>query len=143
MRALALAVILVCVTVWPVLRQPPRDSFPHSTYPMFSENRPPIADIDLVVGVTRAGDRRTLSPELIAGTEEVIVAGSLVRRSVARGAEAISRLCRDAAERVGTGGSREVVAVEVVTDRLDAVEWFAGDHTPLATETHLRCEVPR
>ncbi len=110
---------------------------------MFSENRSPVADIDLVVGITAAGERTTLSPELIAGTEEVIVAGSLVRRSVAAGPDGASGLCREVARRLANVGDRAELAVQVVTDRLDAVAWFAGDRTPLTTVTHTQCEVPR
>jgi hypothetical protein len=144
--ALLLTASLVAVTLWPVVRRPLRDSFPHSTYPMFSELREPVANIDLVVGLTAAGDDVTLSPRLIAATEEVIVAGSLVRRTVRSGDAVTAELCDTVAERVAGESSPEMSAVaEIVvrTDRLDAIGWFAGDRTPLDTTIHARCPVRR
>ena len=142
-RALALSVALVAIVIWPVVRRPPRDSFPHSTYPMFSENRAPVADIEVVVGRTLDGRDITLSPELIAGTEEVIVAGSLVRTSVRRGPDAASDLCHDVAQRIAGQGPPDVDEVVVRTDRHDAIAWFQGDRAPLERTIHSSCQVVR
>ena len=110
---------------------------------MFSENRPPIADIELVVGIGANGADVTLTPELIAGTEEVIVAGSLVRSAVRNGEETTRELCRTVAARVATSNIGEVSHVEVRTDRFDAVAWFQGDRAQLSSTVHVACEVER
>lgn len=142
-RPVAVAVVILAVTLWPLVRRPLVDSFPHSTYPMFSENREPVADIEVVVGVDAEGRDVTLSPELIAGTEEVIVAGSRVRTAIARGDADTRSLCLAVAERVQRSRSGdEVATIAVRTDRYDAVAWFAGDTTPLSSVEHARCDVP-
>ena len=142
-RAALVTVALVSLTVWPVLRRPPVDSFPHSTYPMFSENRSPVADIDLVVGFDDGDRKVTLSPELIAGTEEVIVAGSVVRQAVRGGPTQTERLCDAVADRVASMGPAEVVRLSVRTERYDAVAWFAGDREPMGITDHTTCDVDR
>lgn len=142
-RAFVVATVLVALVVWPVLRRPLRDSFPHSTYPMFSENREPQADIELAVGRDADGADVTLSPELIAGTAEVIVAGSLVRRSVRRGGDSLTSLCASIVERVARDGRDEIVEIVIRTDRLDAVAWFTGNRDPVGRTVHTSCAVPR
>jgi hypothetical protein len=129
------------LAIWPVLRSPSVDSFPHSTYPMFSHNLEPVSDIDLVVGLNESGATVTLSPEIIAGTEEVIVAGSLVRQSVNRGNDATQCLCREVAARIATAGSPEVQSVQVRTETLDAIGWFQGNQEPLHVAVRATCEV--
>jgi len=51
----------------PVLRPSQRDSYPLSTYPMFSYERGRESALPTAVGVTADGTIRRLSPELISG----------------------------------------------------------------------------
>ena len=141
-RTLVLTVVLVGWSLLPLFGWGRADSFPHSTYPMFSYAREPIADIDVVRGRRADGTTVTLSPELIAGTVEVIVAGSIVRQSVASGTAATARLCRDVAARVAMNPG-DVVTIEVATETFDAVRWFAGDTSPMLTDIHTRCPIER
>jgi hypothetical protein len=133
-------VLVAAAVLWPVVRRPPQDSFPLSTYPMFSFQLEPVADVDLVVGLDAEGRDVRLSPESIAGTDEVIQAGAAVAQAVAgRGDDPVS-LCRRVADRlVGD----DPVAVEVRTDRYDAIRWFRGDREPIERTVHARCGVPR
>lgn len=128
--------------VWlPVFRSPPRDSFPLSTYPMFSTLLPAVSKVDLVVGIDASGEEVRLSPELIAGTDEVIIAGSTVRQSVRSGET--DEMCSLVADRVARSDNDSVVEIVVKTDEIDAVRWFADDKTPESTTVHSRCEVER
>lgn len=140
--AVALVAGVSAAVLWPVVRQPPRDSFPLSTYPMFSFPRQPVVDIDVVMGVTADGDDVRLGPELIADTDEVIQAGALVRRAVAGGQDASGSLCATVADRVA-GSSVGADRIEVRTDRYDAVAWFQGDEEPLTSTLRATCPVTR
>jgi hypothetical protein len=118
-----------------------RDSFPHSTYPMFSSRRGAATAVDTAVA-TGAGDRVwRLDPERVAATDEVILAAATVSRHVNGGTADV--LCGEIAERVAASGPSEATAVEVVTERFDAVAWFRGERTPLDRVVHARCEVTR
>ena len=113
-----------------------RDGFPLSTYPMFSYDRGRIADIDTAVGIDSSGTTRRLSPELIAGGSEVIHAAATVSKSISRGDTL--ELCNEIAARAR---GRDLVSIEVVTERYDVIDWFADDEQPLNVTVHARCEV--
>ena len=117
------------------------DSFPLSSYPMFSGNLEGVNDVRTVVGRTADGTRVTLSPEAISGSDEVMLAAADVGRAVAAGPAATAALCGDVAHRVGTRGPRDVVTIEVVTERYDAIAYFGGDEEPAALTVHSSCRV--
>lgn len=109
------------------------DGFPISTYPMFTSDRGRIVDLDTVVLVDR-GQRRRLSPEVIGGTDEVVLASATVSRAVRGGPAPLARLCREVAGRVERPGT-----VEVVTERHDTVALLQDGAPPLRTTVHERC----
>jgi hypothetical protein len=130
-------VCLVVVGAVPVVLD--RDSFPLSTFPMFASRRTSSETVDTAVAVS--GDRVwRLDPERIAATDEVILAAATVSNAIYSGHGA--RLCEEIARRVASAGPREATGVEVVTERYDAVKWFAGERTPLERVVHARCLVP-
>lgn len=133
--AYAMAVVALAAVFAPVVRD--RDDFPLSTYPMFSYNRGRVSDLDTAVGVDVDGRRLRLSPEVIAGGGEVILAAETVSKSITRGDTDV--LCREIAARAD---GRELRTIEVVTERRDVIDWFAGDETPLAIVVHASCAVP-
>lgn len=135
------SVVTVAAVLSPLARTPPTDSFPLSNYPMFSHNREPVTDIALAVGVSASGTTTSLSPELISGTVEVIVAGSILKQAVRAGIEESASLCRTIAERVATANEGGAIAVEIRVERYDAVAWFAGDHTPEKVTVVAACDV--
>ena len=135
-RAAAVSTVLVAAVLSPLWRSPERDSFPLSTYPMFARPLVGEADLDVAVGLDAGGGRRALSPEAIAGTDEVVQAGAVVDRAIAAGRE--DELCRQVAQRVTDPA---VVAVVVLTDRIEVLGAAEGE-PPVATTVHARCEVP-
>ena len=138
LAAIVVSVVTAIVVVQPAFRDPPRDSFPLSNYPMFAQELGTVANANTVVGVTAAGDERKLSPRLIASTDEVIQAEGFVYSQLSSGnAEG---LCRDVAARVADRGPDDVVSIEVVTRRQDAVAYWQGDRNAELT-VHARCEV--
>lgn len=139
--AYALMLAFAGAAAFPLVRPGYKDSYPLSTYPMFSEDRGRIADVDTVVGLDATGTAHWLTPTLIAGGHEVIHAAATVSRSIAAGDT--SALCGEVAARVARSGRDELVAVEVVTEQLDVVAWWHGDREPRARTVHARCDVER
>ena len=126
----------------PIVRRPPTDSFPLSTYPMFSFNRPRISASYSIVGLTDDAAVVRLSPRLVNGTVEVILAAAAVEEAIRAGGDAANELCGLAAARVADT-DLPAVRLEVVTETYDTVAWFSGEEEPLVREVHASCEVPR
>lgn len=143
LRRLAVAawsVGLMLALFWPITRDPPRDGFPLSNYPMFSHPKEHHnARIPHVVGYSREGRHRPVPPELL-GSEEIMQAYQTVRVAIRRGHS--RDLCRRAAARVAADPDHaDLEHLEVRTDVYDAVDYFAGDTKPHGTQIHARCSV--
>jgi hypothetical protein len=140
-RPLAYAVIaavLVVIGIVPLVLD--RDSFPLSTYPMFSTRRSTAETVDTAVAVDADGTIRRLGPQRIAGTDEIILATATVSGAINAGT--VDQLCTEIARRVAGDGPGTAVGVEVVTERFDAIRWYRGDHTPIDRVVHATCPVP-
>lgn len=123
----------------PLIIAPRYDSFPLSTYPMFSSDRASTVSLPTVVGIR--GERVVrLSPQIIGGSDEVILAVEAVADAVGAGDEATAVLCEEVARRAAAVG---LDAIEVVTERYDLREYFERSHEPLDRTVHARCESPR
>lgn len=134
-----LLAIVVVVGIVPLVLD--RDSFPLSTYPMFSTKRSTAESVDTAVAIDAAGRIERLGPERIAGTDEIILATATVGGAIAAGTT--DQLCQEIARRVASVGPDSAVTVEVVTERFDAVRWYDGDREPLDRRVHSDCPVPR
>jgi hypothetical protein len=111
-----------------------RDSFPLSTYPMFSSDRSSSEPIDTVVGVDADGTLQRLTPHIISGGPEIVTAAVRVSAEIRAGRAA--ELCAEVAERHG----HRWPAYEVLTERYDAVAWYGdGDRTPIEITVHATC----
>ena len=106
---LAGPVVAAVVVLSPMLREPTNDTYPLSTYPMFAFDRGAEHTIGTAVEIGADGAAVRLSPKLIAGTDEVILASVTVKRSIASG-EA-DQLCEEIAERLGPGRTVEVLSL--------------------------------
>jgi hypothetical protein len=135
-RRVALLVALAAVVAWPALDPSPSDGFPISSYPMFASDRGRVVVVATAVGLDASGAAHRLDPHAIGGGDEVMLAASAVRRAVA--GDDAPRFCREVAGRVDDAG---VVAVEVRTERRDAVADPTADDPPLDVTVHARCEV--
>ncbi|MCA9706835.1 MAG: hypothetical protein KDK70_13365 [Myxococcales bacterium] len=131
---------LVVAVLWPILREPPRDGFPLSNYPMFSHAKTrEDGRIVHVVAYSRQGRHRPVGPDLL-GSEEVMQAYQTVQVAIRRGHA--RELCERTAARVARDpGHADVERLEVRTDLYDAVDYFAGDTKPRSTQIHARCPV--
>lgn len=133
-RGVVAAVVAAVLVLAPVFRQPPRDSFPLSTYPMFANDRGPVAPVNTVLAVDAAGELHTLSPEVIGGSDEVILAAATVSRAIRAGSA--DDLCRTVAERTDDDGW---VLLRVVTHRYDTVSYLSGNRQPIDEIVHAEC----
>lgn len=131
---------LILALFWPIARNPPRDGFPLSNYPMFSHPKEHHnAHIVHVVGYSREGRHRPVPPDLL-GSEEIMQAYQTVQVAIRRGHA--RDLCRRTAARVASDpGHADLEHLEVRTDVYDAVDYFAGDKKPRGTQIHARCSV--
>ena len=127
------AMVAAAAVLSPLTRAPTNDTYPLSTYPMFAADRGALHRVATAVELTTDGTARRLSPELIAGTDEVILAAVTVERSVRSGRA--DELCGEILVRVGAGRT-----VEIRTETVDAVALIADGAAPAAIDSHARCE---
>ncbi len=131
---------LVLLSAWPALRDPPVDSYPLSTYPMFSRPRgQPL--LHQVVAVDRTGEERVLPPRLVANAE-TLQASAALRQAVATGQ--LARLCREIATRVASdpefpGAKR----LDVRAVRYNPISYFVDGPLPIESKRLHRCRVTR
>jgi hypothetical protein len=150
LRAWAIAVNLVATLVVlapgvSALRREKWDSFPLTTYPMFSQPRPETETVRYVFGVN-AGGERVLVPShyWTAGgfNQGSMQLGAIERR----GKPALKDLCTQIAKRVeGRHEARLAGVVEVVVARgryAPNQVFRDGDPTPVREVVLARCPVP-
>jgi len=143
--------VLGALIVSPLLRPRGWDSFPISSYPMFSRG-----DLGTVNALAHAvlvradGSRGPATPSMV-GTPEPMVAMSIIRSHIERGTasqlcESVAARAREARAEPSSGaGARETVSVEIVTSVFDTRRYFSAApdaRAPLRREVHARCEVP-
>ena len=128
---LVVAAVVGVLGVVPVVLD--RDSYPISTYPMFSHRRTTTETVDTAI-LVEAGQVRRLSPSTIAATDEVILAAATVSNAIAGGTADV--LCAEIAARVDPPGE-----IQVVTEQFDSVRWYEGDKEPLMRVVHASCTV--
>lgn len=123
------------------------DSFPLSTFPMFSRGKPdPGVVVTQVLGVFRDGTRKPLPPALATGNTEVIQALRMIRDAVQGGRKRSAAFCGDVARRVQqdeSGTWDDVMVIEVARSHFDAVAYFETGPTPATRRTLERCLVKR
>ncbi|MBL8777250.1 MAG: hypothetical protein JNK12_15010 [Acidimicrobiales bacterium] len=143
-RRWALATVAVVATlVVPVALD--HDSFPLSTYPMYSQARSDRVTLPTALGISDDGAAARLSLDLIGASDDPLVVAGELREAIARGT--VDERCHEIARRVGTEGAanptgERIVAVEIVLEHHDVVDQAMGDPPPLRREPLARCEVP-
>ena len=121
--------------VAPALRN--RDSFPLSTYPVYASARSSAVTLSTAVGIDTGGRPVRLSLDVIAQSDDPLIAESLVDDAIAEGRA--GELCRAIAERAPD----DVTAIEVVEERHDIVARTVGRASLLQRTVHARCDVSR
>ena len=140
--ALLVSLTIVALAIHPALREQPYDSYPLSTYPMFSVIRK-TSWIHVVVGFDAEGQEYKIPPHFIANFE-VMQAVQTIRREIR--AKRASALCEEVAARVATKGRfAPVVRLEVQSRKFDPARYFVDEdgQVPIKLKRRARCEVPR
>jgi len=133
---------LVLCSIWPAFRAPPIDSYPLSTYPMFSQRRGQPW-LHRVAALDASGTAAPLAPKLIANAE-TLQAAVTIRRAVDGGKGAMKTLCAEVAARVSR--DPELVSVrrlQIQAVQYDPVEYFVGSREPMAARILFSCRVRR
>lgn len=142
--AYVVLVAAVAAVLVPPLVPPPADSYPLSTYPMFSHDRGARSAVATLVGVDEDGDEHRLSPRLIGGSDEPMLAVATAARSARAGAAEHRRLCAQVADRVARSDRDDLVSVSFQVEEHDSVASVTGARAePLAVRVLTTCEVPR
>ncbi|MEZ4452426.1 MAG: hypothetical protein R3B09_23375 [Nannocystaceae bacterium] len=141
-HAYAVSLGLCALVVMPGLRPLGYDSFPWSSYPMFSDPRPREATIAHALALSFDGQTRRPVPPPLLGSDEVLQALATVRGAI-RG-HRTPALCRRIAATVAeTPGWSDFEWIEIASDRYDVLTYFGGSHRPLDRSIHTRCRIPR
>ncbi len=137
--------ILITASVVGALMAPvvvDRDSFPLSTYPMYSRARGEAVTFATAQVVDANGVTSTLTLRVIGDSDDpLIVAGEL--RDAIRDDRAGQR-CEEIAQRAAEwmGLPTESMSIEVVTERHDVVVQVEGGDSLIDRTVHASCEVP-
>ncbi|MCY1054487.1 hypothetical protein [Nannocystis sp. SCPEA4] len=137
--------VLLGLSLSPMLRPLGYDSFPFSSFPMFAHGRKDaVTNVHRAVAVLPDGTPVALPPRAL-GSDEVLQADVILRHAIRGGKKASAKLCRAVARRVADDPALSTaVAVELVTERHDAIAWFAGERTPLSPpKRRARCKLPK
>ena len=139
-----LAAVMLALVLRPLARPAGADSFPFSSYPMFAFGRPSaLTDVHHLVAFDAAGAGRPVPPKLVAN-DEVLQAEATLHRAVRGGRKTSAALCKQVAARLADDPAwADIVRLDLLSDRYDALVYFAGDTTPIRTKRRARCEVPR
>ena len=140
--AYVVGLLVVGAVIWPVWRQPRLDSFPLSTYPMFSTRRahPQLAR---ALGVDAAGRRVALPPQVVAN-DEVMQAAAMLHRALRARPQGRQRFCREVAARAAKQKTlAHLVAIEFVRQRYDPIRYFSQGPVPELRRVVTHCPIVR
>ena len=118
-----------------------KDSYPHSTYPMFASTPGREASLQVAFGLDADDTLVRLEPRTISGSVEVVHAYATLLAANRTGDQ--QRLCEEIAARVARRGPETVQTVVVAAERHDMVTSVAEGPEPLARTEHARCPVVR
>ena len=140
------SLVLSLATLSPLLTSPSNDSFPFSTYPMFS-HRKSVPKLTLVqaFGVDADAKRSVLGPKITAGNEEVISALVTLKKGVAGSRDRKEAFCQTIAQRVVASGSKYagVSKIELARSTFDTLRYFESSRVPTKTKRLHSCTVER
>ena len=143
--AYGVSVIVLLSVGYPATQSLDADDFPLSTYPMFARPRGRIGEVTSALAVSADGAKAPVPPRFVANAEAMQAVATL-RRAVVSGPQASGALCRAIAQRVA-GASDAVLSraayVEIVSGRVDAIDYLAERAEPRSRRLHARCDVPR
>jgi predicted DCC family thiol-disulfide oxidoreductase YuxK len=121
----------------------PKDNFPLSYFPMFSEKRGATYTVNYLVGLDGEGNRQ-LIPHEFAGKGGFNQTRRQINKLEREGKAGM--LCRAVAGRVGRKAAAPyngIVTIRVVTGRFRFADYFSGKKAPLSERVRASCQVVR
>ena len=118
----------------PVVRD--HDSFPLSTYPMYSRLRSREVSFATAQGIDAAGDTHPLTMRIIGASDDPLIVVGELRTAISNGRS--GERCAQIAKRIETS---DLVAVEVVTERHDVIDQVDGAPSLIDRTVHARCDI--
>lgn len=119
-----------------------RDSFPLSTYPMYSSSRGAESTLVTARGILSDGSSRELTPTLIGDSDDPLVVASGLRVALSAGRG--EARCVEIAERIAARPEfTDVVSVEITSERHDTVARTLDRASLLEREVRAACAVVR
>lgn len=143
--AYAVSALTLAILAWPATQNLDADGFPLSTYPMFAYRKARIAEITSALAISETGQSAPVPPRYIANSETMLAIRTL-RAAVARGPVESLALCRAIAGRIRAASAQELRdarSVEIVSGRVDTIDYLAGRAMPSSRRLHARCDVER
>ena len=138
----AFSLAMIAWMSWPLFR--PRvegDSFPHSTFPMFSQKPHTHLKITHALGVKNRGERVPLPPIISSGNRAILQSQKVIWRGIRSDAAAY---CEAVAERVKRDEDfDDIVEVELATSQFHIIHYFEKTPNPTQRHVHRRCAVKR
>jgi hypothetical protein len=143
--ALLIGLGFIVATLAPTLHDAPfeDDSYPFSTYPMFSRK----LSKRVIVFAEGVGRRQAvrLGPEFVAN-DEPMQAQRTLRLAANGGDDALRKLCQRIAERVAVAPAGELSdlrRVRIVRGTFDPIRYFEVDAAPESSQVLAECRVRR
>jgi hypothetical protein len=141
-----LSLLMLAVVMSPVVenwREEPRDSFPLSYYPMFTERRGETTRVSYLAGFDQQGNRQVI-PYFLIGTGGL----NQVRRQIPKliDRRQANELCREVSARIARRRIEpysSMVTLRVVTGTYGLANRYAGEKAPISEHVHARCDVKR
>jgi hypothetical protein len=141
----AVSLVVALLVAMPAFSEPSEDSFPLSTFPMFSRaKRDPELVLTQVLAVMPDGTRQPLPPKLATGNAEVIQALRMIRDEVYGGRARATAFCEDIAARVRSADDehwRQAKTIEIARSHFDTVAYFETGPEPVTRKPLKRCAV--
>ena len=149
-----LGLLLLGATLTPVAQNwqaEPKDSFPFSYYPMFSQKRGEVYKVDYIVGLDAQGGRHMI-PYTFAGRGGFNQTRRQIHKLIQ--GQMADTLCRAVATHVLDDDDEDdteeeepsysnVVTVQIVTGAFRFADYFGGNKTPVAEKVHASCPIVR
>jgi hypothetical protein len=135
--------VLLGATAWPAFLPPSQDGFPLSTYPMFASRRGRVHEVVSARAIAADGSWVRVPPVYVANAETMQAIRTL-SQAVRRGEAESLQLCAAIAGRLRGADAAELaqaVRVEIVTERVDAIDYLAGRARAEEVHVHALCAV--
>jgi hypothetical protein len=141
--AYLVSVAAVVIVGWPATKNIDDDAFPLSTYPMFAYPKGRIVNVTSALAVSANGESTPVPPRYVANAE-TMQAYRTLQSTAMKGPHESLELCHRIASRLHEASApelRDARHVEIVTGRVDTIDFLAGRATPSSRRLHARCDV--